>query len=148
LAQRYVEAGRLADAADVLSVAGQANPQDVPLHHFLGDIQAQLGRADEAIAAWQTAVDADPSAGNLSKLGTGLTLLGRYDEAENVLRRAQQTDPNDALVHFYLAENARKRNGSGDVELARQEYQAYLDLAPPDSPFRGVAEQALAELGR
>jgi Flp pilus assembly protein TadD len=148
LALRYVQAGRLDEAATVLSAAAPSNTNDVPLQQLLGDIQAGLGRADEAIRAWQTAVDFAPTAGNISKLGTGLTQLGRYDEAERVLRRAQETDPQDVLVHFYLAEVAFKRSGPGDEELARQEYSLYLEQSPDDSPFRPAAEQALRQLGR
>lgn len=147
LASRYVQAGRMQDAAAVLSAAAPANPDDVPLLQMLGDIQAGLGRADEAIRAWQAAVDFDPSSGNISKLGTGLMGLGRYDEAEQVLRRAQERNPEDVLVHYYLGEVASKRNGPGDKELARQEYTTYLDQAPADSPFRPAAEQALRQLG-
>ena len=132
----------------MLASAAASNPKDVALHHFLGDVQAQLGHADEAIAAWQAAVDANPSAGNIAKLGTGLTQLGRFDEAERALRRALEVDPQDSLIHYYLAEMARKRNGPGDVDLARSEYQIYLDQAPPDSPHRDAARQALQELGR
>jgi Flp pilus assembly protein TadD len=147
LATHYVQAGRLEDAAAVLSAAAPSNPSDIPLLQMLGDIQANLGRADEAIRAWQAAVDYDPSSGNISKLGTGLTLLGRYDEAEQVLRRAQERDPQDSLVHFYLAEVAFKRNGPGDKDLAQQEYTIYLEQSPDDSPFRPAAEQALRQLG-
>ncbi len=131
----------------MLEAAAPSNPSDVPLLQMLGDIQANLGRAEEAIRAWQAAVNHDPSSGNMSKLGTGLTQLGRYDEAEQVLRQAQERDPQDALVHFYLAEVAFKRNGPGDKELARQEYTQYLEQSSPDSPFRPAAEQALRQLG-
>ena len=148
LANGYIESGRLEDAARVLTTAAAMNPDDIALHHFLGDTQARLGNADAAIAAWQAAADIQPSSGNISKLGTGLTGLGRYDEAEQVLQRAARADPGDALVHFYLGENARQRNNPGDVELARAEYGIYLQQAPPDSPFRGTAEEALRNLGQ
>jgi YYY domain-containing protein len=148
LAMMYIQAGRLADAAAVLSSAAPSNRNDIPLHHLLGDIQAQLGRNDEAIDAWRTAADVDPSSGNLSKLGTGLTLLGRYDEAETVLRRALERDPNDMLVHFYLGELAARRGGPDDDDMARQAYTIYLEQAPADSPFRETARQALERLGQ
>jgi tetratricopeptide (TPR) repeat protein len=147
LAARYVQAGRLEDAAAVLAAAAPSNPNDVPLQQMLGDVQASLGRADEAIRAWQAAVDFDPSSGNISKLGTGLMQLGRYDEAEQVLRQALERNSQDTLVHFYLAEVASKRNGPGDREMARQEYSLYLEQSPSDSPFRPAAEQALRQLG-
>jgi Flp pilus assembly protein TadD len=148
LATAYLQAGRREEAAKVLQDAAPGNPRDVPLHHLLGDVEAQLGHADLAIAAWQAAVAANPSAGNIAKLGTGLVQLGRFDEAERVLRQAQQRDPKDPLIHFYLAEMAHKRKGPNDTELARQEYKTYLDQAPQDSPYRATAEQALKDLGR
>jgi Tfp pilus assembly protein PilF len=118
------------------------------MHQLLGDVAAQLGHADLAIAAWQAAIAVDPSAGNIAKLGTGLVQLGRYDEAERVLRQAQQRDPKDPLLHYFLADMARKRKGPNDADLARREYQAYLDQAPQNSPYRAAAQQALKELGR
>jgi YYY domain-containing protein len=148
LASSYLQAGRLSDAARVLEPAALANPKDVPLHQFLGDVEAQLGRADQAVAAWQAAADADPSAGNIAKLGTGLVQLGRFDEAERTLKRARQADPNEPLIHYYLADLAQKRNGPNDAATALREYQAYLEQAPADSPYRPQAEQALEQLGR
>ncbi|HZB96308.1 MAG TPA: DUF2298 domain-containing protein, partial [Herpetosiphonaceae bacterium] len=126
LATAYLQAGRPQDAEKVLRDAAPSNPRDVPLHHLLGDVEAQLGHADLAIAAWQAAIAVNPSAGNLTKLGTGLTQLGRFDEAERVLRQAQQRDPKDPLIHYFLADMARKRKGPNDVDLARREYKAYL----------------------
>ena len=148
LATLYIQSGRLAEAAAVLATAAPTNLDDISLHHMLGDTQAQLGRADEAVAAWRTAADSDPSSGNLAKLGTGLTRLGRFEEAERILRRALERDPGDSLVHFYLAEVAVNRDGPGDADLARQEYTTFLAQSPPDSPFRETAEQALQRLGR
>jgi YYY domain-containing protein len=147
LANRYIQNGRLEDAARVLTSAAALNPNDIALHHFLGDTQARIGNAEAAIAAWSRAADINPTSGNIAKLGTGLTALGRYDEAEQVLLRAGRADPNDALVHFYLGENARQRNGAGDTERARNAYTTYLQEAPADSPFRGTAEEALRTLG-
>lgn len=148
LATQYVQQGKIENAVAVLSAAAPSNPQDIALHQFLGDLLAQLGRGDEAVAAWTAAMNANPTSGNIAKLGTGLTQLGRYDEAEKLLRQALQLAPQDAVLHYYLGDLALKRNATGDVELARQELQAYLATAPADSPYRGTAEQALQKLGQ
>lgn len=147
-AQSYLQAGRLADAARVLSTAAAANPRDVPLHHFLGDVQADLGHTEEAIAAWRAGMDADPSPNNMAKLAVGLVRFDRYEEAERLLHQAIERAPSDPLLQFYLGELYQKRNGQNDAAKARQQYQTYLDQSPPDSPFRAAAEQALRQLAK
>ncbi len=65
-----------------------------------------------------------------------------------MLSTAQNHDPDDPLIHFYLAQLFHRRNGPDDVARAREAYQLYLDQSPQDSPFRGIARQALTQLGR
>jgi len=148
LAHRYIELNRLEEAVQVLETVSQSHPNDVALHHLLGDLQAQLGRADEAIAAWQRAVDAQPSAGNINKLGQGLIQLGRWDDAERTLNEVLRVDPAFAEAYFYLGELYRSRDADGDDDRAVAAYQRYLDTAPADAPWRSVAQERLAELGR
>jgi tetratricopeptide (TPR) repeat protein len=146
LGQRYAQANRLEDAARVLSNAAQSNPNDVPLHHLLGDIQAQLGNADEAVAAWQHAAEVQRTPENLNKLAQGLIQFGRWQEAEQTLNEALQLNPNFIDAHFYLGELFRSRDDSGDRQRAVEAYQRYLAAAPADAPWRALAETHLREL--
>jgi len=146
LAQRYMELGRTEEAAAALETAAAAMQQpDVPLLHLLGDVLARLGRDDDAIGAWRRAADAQPTASNVNKLGQGLTQLGRYDEAERVLLQASAMDATVADPYFFLGELYLARNADGDRQRAVDAYNRYLELAPPDGPWRAQAEQRLRE---
>ncbi|HEY0607394.1 MAG TPA: tetratricopeptide repeat protein, partial [Herpetosiphonaceae bacterium] len=146
LGQRYAQVGRLEDAARVLTNAAQSNPNDVPLHHLLGDIQSQLGNADEAVTAWQHAAEVQRTPENLNKLAQGLIPFGRWQEAETALNEALQLNPNFIDAHFYLGELYRTRADSGDEQRAIDAYQRYLAAAPADAPWRALAEEHLSEL--
>ncbi len=148
LGQKYMQMQRSEDAARVLHIAADANPGDIALHQFLGDVEAGLGHADEAQTAWQQAVDADPSAGNYNKLATGLIKLGRWDAAEQSLKQALATNPSAVDLVFTLGELYMSRASEGDVDRAVQQYEQYLKTAPADAPSRSRAEQRLSELGK
>jgi uncharacterized membrane protein/cytochrome c-type biogenesis protein CcmH/NrfG len=146
LGQRLGQLNRPDEAIAVLEAATQKHPADVPARQLLGDLYMQLGRGAEAIAAWQAAADAAPTAANLNKLGVGLVWLGQWDAAETTLARALQLDGSYADAHFYLGELYRSRKAAGDPERAAAAYQAYLDAAPADGPWRALAQTHLAEL--
>lgn len=146
LAQRYLDLNRPEDASRVLETAANSGPPDVPLLHLLGDVLARLDRGDEAVATWRRAADAQPTPSNTNKLGQGLTQLGRFDEAERVLQGAAAMDEAVPDPYFSLGELYRSRAGSGDRERAAAAYQRYLELAPPDAPWRAQAEERLQQL--
>ena len=143
LARRYIEQNRPAEAAQVLEDAAVRHPNDIPMLHLLGDVQAQIGNADAAIDAWQRAAQAQPTPLNINKLGQGLLQLGRLPEAEATFNRALTLDPAFPDPHFFLGELYRTRSGDGDRERAIAAYQRYLALAPADGPWRGAAEEHL-----
>ncbi|NNJ09920.1 hypothetical protein EKD04_006230 [Chloroflexales bacterium ZM16-3] len=142
LADRYRGMGRLEEAVRVLTPAAQANPQDIGLHHLLGDILSDLGRHDEAQQAYLDAVQVDPSAGNWNKLGAALLGWGELDKAELALRQAIATDPGLPDPHYYLGRLFAQRQDRGQ---AMGELQTYLDLAP-NGPWAADASKLLADL--
>jgi YYY domain-containing protein len=146
LGQRYVQLGRLEDAARVLEAAAQSHSEDVPLYHFLGDVLAQLGRDDEAVAAWSHAAEVQRTPSNLNKLGQGLIELRRWDDAEQALNEALSLDPTFADAYFFLGELYRSRAEPGDREQAIIAYQRHLQSAPSDALWRNQAEAYLSEL--
>jgi YYY domain-containing protein len=143
LGQRYYIEQRYDDAIAVLNRAAIANPTDVPLHHLLGDVLRDAGRADEAEAAYRAAVAVDPSVGNYNKLGVGMFRLGQLDKAAEALTQAIAADPSVAEPYFHLGEVYEKQ---GQNAQALEQYQKYVELAPPDAPFRADAATAIERL--
>jgi tetratricopeptide (TPR) repeat protein len=143
LGQRYYIEKRYDDAIAVLNRAAVANPSDVPLHHLLGDVLRDAGRADEAEAAYRAAVAVDPSVGNYNKLGVGMLRLGRLETAAKAFTQAIAADPNVAEPYFHLGEVYAQQ---GLNPQAVEQYQKYLEVAPANDPFRQAAAEAIERL--
>ncbi len=143
LAQVYQSQGRNDEAAQVLAVAAFANPGDVALHHLLGDILRDLGRNDEAIAAYTQAASSASTAGNYNKLGGELVNMGRPDEAIAALQQAIALDSLLPDPHYNLG---RAYEQQGDTAAAIRAYENYLALAADDDIFVGQAREALERL--
>jgi tetratricopeptide (TPR) repeat protein len=83
----------------------------------LGAVRANLAvlelerRAyDEALADCQWVLDVDPrSTVALRTCGRAAQMLGRYDEAQGYLERAQAIAPADKIIKEYLADLAKAR---------------------------------------
>jgi tetratricopeptide (TPR) repeat protein len=144
LGLRYMEHDRAADAVRTLEAAARAHPDDVPLHHLLGDALARVGRTDDAVAAWQHAVDVERTVNNLTKLGRELLSLDRWADAERTLNEALALDPAFGEALWALGEVYRVR---GDREQAIVQYRQCMKTSAKDSPWRAEASKALASLG-
>jgi tetratricopeptide (TPR) repeat protein len=112
----------------------------------LGIVYRAQGRYEEAIAAFQRAIDLDPEdAAPHNGLGNVYADLGRYEEAIAAFQRAIDLDPEDAYP----------RNGLGTVyyqqgryEEAIAAYQRAIDLDPEyASPHNGLGN-VYDDLGR
>ena len=115
-------------------------PEWVEAHINLGVALYQMGKTEEACAAFQAAVQLDPMNGiSRYNLGCVLEEQGELDAAVNHLRRAARAMPGHADVHFNLALAYEKR---GEPRLAREQWQLYLRHAP-NGPW---AVQARARL--
>ncbi|NJO81304.1 MAG: tetratricopeptide repeat protein [Blastochloris sp.] len=143
LAQRYYVLGRYDEAADVLVEAALANPQDVALHHLWGDILRDSGRFEEAEEAYRLAVEADPSAGNYNKLGVEALQMGLLETAETALVQVVVIDPNAFESYYHLG---RVYDQQDQSELAIENYERYVQLAPSDHQFQVIAAAALERL--
>jgi tetratricopeptide (TPR) repeat protein len=116
-------------------------PDWIDAHINRGVALYQLGRVDDAKAAFLTAVQLDPLNGiSRYNLGCVLEEQGEVDDAIRHLRRAAKAMPGHADVHFNLALAYEKKN---ERRLARDEWVLYLRYAP-NGPW---AEQARARLG-
>ena len=72
------------------------NPQARSAHHNLGDWYRDQGRADEALAAYRTALERRPDhAPIVNSIGVVFENQGKHQRAEEQYRRALQLDPRD-----------------------------------------------------
>jgi len=118
----------------------QLAPDWIDAHINRGVALYQLGKLDDARAAFFAVVQLDPLNGiSRYNLGCVLEEQGELDDAIRHLRRAAKSMPAHADVHFNLALAYEKKN---ERRLAREEWTLYLRYAP-----RGPwADQARARL--
>ena len=130
------------EAAAYLENAVAEDPAHVQAYLYLGIVYEQLGRADEAIAAYRKILD---RAGNLSaavaaNLGNVYFKKGDAAAAERCYTQALEADPGYASACLGRA-NARLKAGS--LRAAIADYELYLSLEPR-SPKRPQIERLVA----
>ncbi len=135
------------DAAIVqLEVLLREQPGHAPFRRLLatcwlrvGNRHREAGRAQLAAEAYQSALAADPEAADVRyNFGTLLTALGRFAEAEALLRPLRQQRPDDAEAGL---EWARAALGTGQHGAAAEQLRTLAGAAAPD-----IAQHALAWL--
>ena len=103
-------------------------PNWVDAHINRGVALYQLGRVDDALAAFRSAVQLNPQNGiSRYNLGCVLEEQGEIDEAIRHLRCAASEMPDHADVHFNLALAYEKKN---ERRLAREHWTSYLRYSP------------------
>jgi TolB-like protein/Tfp pilus assembly protein PilF/predicted Ser/Thr protein kinase len=140
LAQAHTELGAIHfyadwdwDGADKeFRTALALNPGDEDAHHYYSFYLAAMGRADEAVAESQKALDLDPlSISTQVNAGFILYFTHQYDKAVDQCRRALELDTNsagayDCLGSSYLA--------AGKYEEAIAAFQKAVTLSNSDAP--------------
>jgi tetratricopeptide (TPR) repeat protein len=131
--------------------------------HWLGDAAARamaetvrswnflaLGHPEQALAATRSAIRIDRAAGPADLAGRlraearALIALDRFDEAEEVARRALETEPGAGPNHALLAEILHAR---GRTEEALRILRPAIHLAPEGPRLHEQLVAVLAELG-
>jgi Flp pilus assembly protein TadD len=99
---------------------------------------ADLGRQEEAIAAFQRAIELDPNAAAPHNgLGNVYRDLGRQEEAIAAFQRAIELDPTNAISHNGLGEVYR---ALGRLEEAIAAYERAIVIDPDFAyPYGGLA---------
>ena len=110
----------------------------------------ELGRADEALAQWQQAIDADPQAGDYSialrlELGSAQLRAGRAAQAITTYRALLMERPDDATVEEGLGSAALQMRNIG---AAIVHYQRALALDPSLHETRGTLGAVLVGEGK
>lgn len=105
-----------------------------------GILLAELGRYEEAEAAFESAIARDPDAKSAS-VGLSLTLekTGRADESLEVLRERAERDPTDAVSRFFFAQALIKRGvtaGSPAFDEALEALSVARRNLPREAPPR------------
>jgi tetratricopeptide (TPR) repeat protein len=129
------------EALAFLELAVAEDPAHVRAFHYLGRVYEQLGRIDEAIAAYRKIL---PRAGEETariafNLGNVYFMKGNAVLAEQFYTQALEEDPVFASAYLNRA-NTRVKTGS--LKDAAVDYELYLSLEPR-SPKRPEIERLL-----
>jgi tetratricopeptide (TPR) repeat protein len=120
--------------------ARELNPRDAQSVLYLGLADEALGRTDAALDLYRRAVELEDSAGalhveTLLTYARLLLLLGRFEECDAVIRRAENVDPTSRDPHF---ESARLRLKREDPAKAIAEGELALRLKNGDVTDRQI----------
>ena len=131
---------------DMINAGLKRMPQAAPLHVARGILSVQLGRYDEAEQDFSEAEKLDPNA-QFAASAQGMTQLQRdnLDQAEATVRDRLRKKPNDAFLHYLLAETLARRSAeAGSTQF--KEAMAAADQAIKLEPHLGLARDVLARL--
>ncbi|MBB6408156.1 c-type cytochrome biogenesis protein CcmI [Mesorhizobium sangaii] len=125
-----------------------ANPSDGRGWDVLAPVYLRMQRFSDAAAAYRNAIRLDGDSA-VRRAGLGEAIANAAGgivsaDAQDAFEAALKLDPATAKASFYLA-MALAQEGRAKEAVAA--WQAMLGRLPPDSPWRGAIEQALAKSG-
>ncbi len=140
------ERGEYQRCAELLSKAVKVNPENAYLWINLGGCHFYLGKQDDAVANMTKAVELLPERGPFrGQLARLLENVGQLDEAEKHFRELLKIEPNNPVVHFWLAEFLSKHRPQTKDE-ALKEAQTALELPPKKGLPKQKIEQLIQDL--
>ena len=140
------ERGEQQRCAELLSEAVKVNPENAYLWFYLGGCHFYLGKQDDAIANITKAVELLPERGPFrGQLARLLENVGKLDEAEKHFRELLNIEPDNPVVHFWLADFLAKHRPHAKDE-ALQKAQTALELPPKKNLPKQKIEQLIQEL--
>ena len=124
------------------------NSEDGRGWDVLAPIYLRMGRHEDAAIAFRNAIRLNgPSVAREAGMGEAMTSASGgvvTAEAQAAFERALAIEPGDPRSRFFLALGLAQEGKAGE---AREKWQRMAAGLPPDSPWRGAAEQAIARLG-
>jgi YYY domain-containing protein len=129
-------------AAEHLTILIKQSPRDVAIRHMLGDSYQAAGRTQEALTAWEEAVEVDPNnPAAYNKVGVAYLERRMYDQAIEAFRQTVEKDPAFIEGYLHLGEAFEAK---GDRQSARDAYQRAVDnKKTPDDPWAKEAQERL-----
>lgn len=150
LAARMEKAPNEATPEELVARAEQAlahNPDDPRGWTVLAPIYLRMNRPADALTAYRNAIRlAGEDADKLSGLGEALVIVSGgvvTREAEDAFKRALALTPDFPKARFFLAMGMAQE---GKTAEAAQAWQAIVETAPADSPWREAARNAAAQV--
>jgi len=141
-----IERDQFQHASELLNEALKLNPRNAYLWMGLGGCQYNLKKLDEAIEDYSKAVELLPERGPFrGQLAHLLEHVGRLDEAEKQFRELLNVEPDNPVVHLWLARFLGKHRSQAKDE-ALKEAKIALELPPRKDLPREKIEQFIQEL--
>lgn len=125
------ETGELESARTLAKRAANEFPREIDILIALGNVHDLFGELEQARAAFDAAIDVDPS-GALQhyNLGAVLERLGREAEAEACYRQANEADRGGGAMFEATSALGAMLRRQGRLEEAEQVYDTYLAFDP------------------
>ncbi|MHC4625634.1 MAG: tetratricopeptide repeat protein [Planctomycetota bacterium] len=140
------ERGQFQRAGELLTEALKLNPRNAYVLMSLGSCQYSMDRIDEAIASYTKAVELLPERGPFrGQIAHILEKADRLDEAEKHFRELLNIEPDNPVVHLWLARFLAKHRPEARDE-ALKEAQIALELPPRKGLPKEKIEQLIQEL--
>lgn len=155
LGEAYEIDNKYADAATAYSKAVALKP-DPSYYNNLGNSLARTGKIDDALQAYQKAIEMDPmnTAMYWRNFAIGLYNTGRIKESVDPLKKATDADPKNAQAWYLLGAalvNTMGFKQEGDKMVpelqpgTQEAYQKAIEL-DPNGPWGAQAKQGLEAL--
>ncbi len=132
--KRFLEEQKLEAAESVFRELVAKNPQDARAAYYLGITLARQDRTEEAVETLEAARrhSRRPNVSVLFELGTALSKLERFREAQRVLREAIELAPEETAIRLQLG---WVYYSSLEGEKARAEFERVIAASPSASAF-------------
>ncbi len=144
LAEAYEDRQQPDRAIDVLEGLVAEQPEQVRPREWLAGLYEQVGRWQEAAAAWTSLSTQTPDSSRYRiRLATALVNSGDLEGGRKVLREVTQDWPREASAWFLLSQVERR---AGNADAAEDAARHLTDLDPADR--RGPIAMAEAKAAR
>lgn len=121
------------------------NPADGRAWDVLAPVYMRLGRFEDAVRAWRTAIEINgATASRLSDFGEALAANANgvvTGEAKAAFDQSLALDPQDVMARFYIGMAAEQDGKHADADKI---WGGLLASAPPDAPWIETVRRAMA----